>query len=241
MAPNTAWRQLQALIYLDSYGIDLGAIAGKRVPALIAIESVCRIGKIDRDQESRLLSMLLDGKRTVDFYLEAAKTTRQRGVPVTLDLRDQKKLSTILVENRSRRSSAWLNSDRFQIAFPKRQDNFLDRVPLPLVVTQETFGKKLLTTAFIYADRLGSTAQDRDFDLLFETSFLRALVTYGEVVFCQNLQLDGHSRGLICLDQAHGERTRTFVCDIEIDLGDPREDASFTNLDEYVAAFRAER
>ncbi len=238
---NNTWRQFAALQYLSGKGVDLRELAGKPL-ALMSIEAVARIGRIEPARESTLFREMLEGHGTIEHFrkeVEKAERERQSNVRAGDNVANMK--LSFLLEKYVARHDCWPNS-RFQIQFPVSG-------PLwPLVVVDHLYGhgyddshqerrQARIRTVFFRVDHAAPIALAPQFQALIEGKVLRSLVTCDQVIVCTNMALSELDKTIRQMRPEIAVRLVIEHCDVEVDIGRPEgEDRSnqFESYRDYV-------
>jgi hypothetical protein len=220
-AENTVQRQLSALQYLSGHGVDVAALAERRPPPLLAVESVARVAKVDRSAEIDLLKRLLAGRDTVDFFVAAAKAARQKPDHDPKEALPTIALSSLLKAHlfpQGYKDPKGVEGEvvgfGFGISFPG-QGRVRHKSPLPSAIIDQGQARR---TAILVADCAGAAVQDPAFQLLIEGSALRSLVTCDRVVVCANLALQELERTVKVMKKEHRDRLHMIKCNVAFDL-----------------------
>lgn len=228
IAGNTAWRQLAALTYLADRGVDLSAVCEKP-PALMAIEAVARLGRLDPDAEAQMIPVLLKGGKGTNYFREAvetAKSPRENLLPV-------RNLSDVLFEAVD--DSYRVNPLESPDEAPEISIQFPAFNPLRPLVAVDLRGQKY---AFFRVDCAHPITREARYQLLIEGAVLRALVTSQRVTVCTNLGLPDLEETARAMREDLRARLDIRHCDLAIDLDPPPADGKFLVLTDYLAAYR---
>lgn len=171
-AENTVRRALAALSYLDERGVDLGSVGHR--PAIMAIEAVARVGRIDVEREAELLRRLLAGEGTVlEFRRIAEKLAADHRSPKIGSL-DRARLSDVLLDH----------LPGFE-TFPSFAIQISDRPLMPLAVVDCGHHRLAVFSVTTMTPILTEANAQR----LIEGAVLRSVVTCTQTVVCSEVQL----------------------------------------------------
>ncbi|MGO4171765.1 hypothetical protein [Bosea sp. TAF32] len=229
-APNTVYRQLVALTYLLSKGLDLDQLA-LNYPPLMSVEAIARVGKKDPRREDELLRRLLAGEGSVASFRSAADDLFRPSSPH--EVAHQVTLSQILqayLFPQSARDSPNANRASLGPGFsiaplhePHQQSS--------LVVRQGFPGRR---TAILIADSRDPLSHARDFDALFEATVLRAVVTCDHVIVVKNLRLTSFERTFSAMKPEFRGVISVVEGDPVIDVTLPYGDERFATLADFL-------
>lgn len=229
-APNTVYRQLHALAYLASKGVDLNQLA-LQYPPLMSVEAIARIGKEDPQQEADLLGQLLRGEGSVRGFRDAAIFKNRKSRP--LDALHRVALSQLL------RAHLFPQSTYEDLAaVPPLLGRGFSIAPLherhqrsALVINQGVPRKQ---TAILIADDRDPLSHAPDFDILFEATILRSVVICDRVIVVTNMTLPRFDSTLAVMKPELRAIIHVERCDLDIDVTLPARDERFDTLVEYL-------
>jgi hypothetical protein len=183
IAGKTMWRQLAALGYLADKGADLAALR-EGPPALMSIEAVARLGRLDPNAEAEMMQYLLQGGKTTSFFRDVVESVKSSPPD---DRRLRRNLSDVLREE--------IDDDVYpenplapsnppaevSVQFPA----FNPLRPLVIVNLRGSI------YPFFRVDRAHPITREPRFQLLIEGAVLRSLVTSERVVVWPHAPLSG--------------------------------------------------
>lgn len=216
-APNTVYRQLAALSYLQSKGLDLNQLA-LNYPPLMSVEAIARVGKKDPRREDEFLSRLLAGQGSVATFRNLADVYFTSSSPH--DVAHRVKLSQILqayLLPQSRQTNQDSDQGRLGPGF--------SIAPLHEGHQQSSFivhqGFPSRQTAILIADDRDPLTHARDFDILFEATILRSIVICDHVVVVKNMRLASFERTFSAMKPELRGLIDFVHCDPVIDVALP--------------------
>lgn len=229
-APNTVYRQFQALAYLASKGVDLSQLA-LHYPPLMSVEAIARVGKEDPQQEADLLHRLLKGEGSVRSFRDAAMFKNRQRRP--LNALHRVTLSQLLRAHLFAQSgyqdlvaTSPVLGPGFSIA------PLHERHQRSALVINQGFPRK--QTAILIADVRDPLSHEPDFDILFEATILRSVVICDRVIVVTNMTLPSFDSTLAVMKPELRAIIHIERCDLDIDVTLPARDERFDTLVEYL-------
>lgn len=230
-APNTVYRQLAALSYLRSKGLDLNQLALNQ-PPLMSVEAIARVGKKDPQRGNELLRRLLSGQGSVATFRSMADVYSTLSRPH--DVAHRVKLSQIL--------QAYLSPQSPRKEQDSNQGTLGPGFSIALLheghqqsafIVHQGFPSR--QTAILIADDRDPLSHTRDFDVLFETTILRAVVICDHVVVVKNMRLASFERTFSAMKAELRGKVDLVQCDPIIDVALPFQDETFETLADFLA------
>ena len=209
---NALWREFRAYAYLLDKNVDPST--WRNPQALMAVEAVMRLGKVDPAAESHMLAELISGGGSVRMFKDAARRAQgQTPAPTysgnsgyagreSLVATSKVTLTSVLVQWLSRHPSKIL------IQFPQDATS-----PLACVVRQ---GESRI--AVIVADKDRAALQGLAFERAIEIATAVAAQTCDEVILCSNIGLPAVERALEDMPPEAQSRVHFYRSPLEIDV-----------------------
>lgn len=229
-APNTVYRQLVALAYLQSKGLDLNQLA-RNHPPLMSVEAIARVGKKDPRQEAELLSRLLAGQGSVasfrsssdSYFSSSPHDVVAHHVPLSQVLQAYLFPQTTRKSDDTERASLGPGFSIAPLHERHQRSSFIVHQGLP---TRQT--------AILIADDRDPLTHARDFDVLFEATILRAVVICDHVVVVKNIRLASFERTLSAMKPDLRGMINSIQCDPLVDITMPSRDEKFETLADFL-------